>query len=181
MRLRIFPGLLVVTLVAIGLSAYSATARHSGGGANQQQPANQADPISGSWDVSFFVNGPRTLRRLISNSTAQSYRHRLFRSHGSGTVRNSVWADGKLSFTSTSKKHESIAIKGALKDGKLAGEFTTEGFTAKWEAQRSKISFKTLPSSYASPKLSGSSLNITIRRGTVDDAELMAELARELF
>jgi hypothetical protein len=137
MRLRIFPGLLAVTLVAIGLSAYWATARHSGDGANHQQPASQSDPISGTWDVSFIVNGkshPSTFDLKLDGTRVTGT---AFSDHtGPGTVRDGVWADGKLSFMLDFKKHESIAIKGALKDGKLAGEFTTEGFTAKWEAQR---------------------------------------------
>ena len=44
--------------------------------------------------------------------------------------------DGKLSFTLDFEKHESIDVTGTLKDGKLAGEFHTEGFTDKWEAKK---------------------------------------------
>jgi hypothetical protein len=55
---------------------------------------------------------------------------------GAGTVRDGSWSDGKLSFTLDFKKHESIALKGALKEGKLVGEFTTEGFTSTWEASK---------------------------------------------
>jgi hypothetical protein len=57
MRLRTLAGLLVVTLLTIGLTAYSAIARHTEVAANHQPAANQSDPISGTWDVSFFVNG----------------------------------------------------------------------------------------------------------------------------
>ena len=51
-------------------------------------------------------------------------------------MRDGKWVDGKLSFTLDFKKHESIAITGAVKEGKLAGQFTTEGFTEKWEARQ---------------------------------------------
>ena len=46
------------------------------------------------------------------------------------------WAENKLSMTLDFAKHESIAVTGSLKDGRLAGEFRTEGFVAKWEAKK---------------------------------------------
>lgn len=137
MRLRTLTGLLVVTLLTIGLSAYSVIARHTGVAANDQPAASQSDPISGTWNVSFFVNGsahPSTFDLKLEGTkvtgTAASDHT------GPGTVRDGSWSDGKLSFTLDFKKHESIAVKGALKEGKLVGEFTTEGFTATWEATK---------------------------------------------
>jgi hypothetical protein len=137
MRIRTLPGLLAIAGLAIGLWAYSASARLNRGAASHQEPASQSDPISGAWDVSFFVNGkahPSTFDLKLDGTKVTGT---AVSDHtGPGTVRDGLWSDGKLSFALDFKKHESIAIKGALKDGKLAGEFTTEGFTAKWEAQR---------------------------------------------
>ena len=55
---------------------------------------------------------------------------------GAGTIRDGKYTDGKLNFTLDFTKHESIVVSGALKNGSLAGEFSTEGFTDKWEATR---------------------------------------------
>ena len=140
MRVRSFSGLLVVALLTVVATAYSAMARHHK--ALTSQPAqhtvahgNQTDPISGAWDASFFVRGtssPATFDFKLDGTkvtgTANSDHT------GPGTIRDGSWVDGKLSFTLDFKKHESIAVKGTLKDGKLVGEFTTEGFTSNWEA-----------------------------------------------
>lgn len=137
MRLRTLAVLLAVTISTIGLPAYSAIARHTGVVANQQSAASHSDPISGTWDVSFFVNGsphPSTFDLKLEGTKVTGT---AVSDHtGPGTIRDGNWSDGKLSFTLDFKKHESIAVKGALKDGKLVGEFTTEGFTSTWEASK---------------------------------------------
>lgn len=141
MRIRTFFGLLVITLLAAWSSASSVIAGEDEGHVHsqpvQQAAPSQADPISGAWNVAFMVNGdahPATfdlkLERAKVTGTA-------FSEHtGPGTVRGGWWSEGTLSFTLDFKKHESIVIKGTLKEGKLVGEFTTEGFTSNWEATR---------------------------------------------
>jgi hypothetical protein len=140
MRLRVLPGLLA--LLPLVLSAYSAIALDHEAfvirrPAQETSVSSQADPISGTWDASFFVNGsahPSTFELKLEGTKVTGT---AFSDHtGPGTVRDGTWSDGKLSFTLDFKKHESIAIKGTLKDGKLAGDFTTEGFTANWEATK---------------------------------------------
>ena len=60
---------------------------------------------------------------------------------GEGTIRDGKWLDGKLSFAADFTNHQSIAVQGILKDGKLAGEVHhPEGPTYKWEASRKKQS-----------------------------------------
>ena len=55
---------------------------------------------------------------------------------GTGQVTEGSWVEGKLSFIAVFQSHESIAISGSIQNGKLAGEFKTEGFVARWEATR---------------------------------------------
>lgn len=97
----------------------------------------EADPISGEWNVSFYVQGtttPATFKLILKDGkvtgTAESAHT------GPGTIRDGSWKENKLSFTLDFAKHESIAISGHLEADKLVGEFTTEGFTAKWDAKK---------------------------------------------
>ncbi len=118
-------GLVALLLLASGLAGPAAP-----------RSSSVADPISGTWDVTFHVEGypptPATfelkLNRTRLTGTIQSEHT------GSGDVTEGSWERGKLSFVAVFKNHESIAVTGTLADGNLAGEFTTEGFTAKWEA-----------------------------------------------
>ena len=96
-----------------------------------------SDPISGDWNVMFHVRNttaPATFKLKLEGGkvTGTAYSDHT----GPGTVRDGSWVTNKLSFTLDFKAHESIAVTGTLKDGALAGEFTTEGFTEKWEAKR---------------------------------------------
>ena len=124
-------GVLMVTL----LSGCSAIAAHHRALFNSAVQDN-SDPISGEWNVSFLVPGHGTTpASFILKLDGEKVTGAAYSDHtGAGTIRDGKWADGKVSFVLDFKKHQSIAIKGGLQDGKLAGEFTTEGFTAKWEA-----------------------------------------------
>jgi hypothetical protein len=141
MRVTRSSGLLVLTLVVLVASVCSAIARHHGGAGHHQLPqqpstqGNQTDPISGAWNVSFFVRGnasPATFDFKLDGTKVTGTGNSDHT--GPGTIRDGSWVDGKLSFTLDFKKHESIRVKGTLKDGKLVGEFSTEGFTSNWEA-----------------------------------------------
>lgn len=145
MRLRPISGLLVLTVLAVVASACSAFARHHSGNGHHQpsQPTavqgNQADPISGAWDASFFVQGTTAPATFDFKLEGTKVTGTATSDHtGPGTIRDGSWADGKLSITLDFKNHESIVVKGTLKDGKLVGEFTTEGFTSNWEAVKKK-------------------------------------------
>ena len=144
MRLRTFFGLLFMTLLAAWVSANSVFAGQDEGHAHnqpaQQIASGQTDPISGAWDVSFMVNGdahPATFDLKLERAKVTGA---AFSEHtGPGTLREGGWwSEGTLSFTLDFKKHESIVIKGTLKEGKLVGEFTTEGFTSNWEATKKR-------------------------------------------
>jgi hypothetical protein len=135
MRSKLISILAVLTLATIFLSACSALAKHHD---EMFRPANdQSDPISGEWDVSFFVHEKKTPATFTLKLEGTKITGTAYSDHtDAGTVRDGKWVDGKLSFTLDFKKHESIAINGALKEGKLFGQFTTEGFTEKWEATK---------------------------------------------
>lgn len=145
MRSKTISILTALTLATIFLSACSAMAKHHdelfskepARSTTQPITNDRSDPISGEWDVSFFVHEkktPATFKLKLEGTTITGTAHSDHT--GEGTVRDGKWVDGKLSFTLDFKKHESIAITGAVKEGKLVGQFTTEGFTEKWEAVR---------------------------------------------
>jgi hypothetical protein len=130
MRFKIVVSLILLALVVGAASQFAATAHHP-------VLAKDSDPISGEWEVSFFVEGtttPATFKFKLEGDkvtgTAESAHT------GSGTIRDGSWKDNKLNFTLDFKSHESIAVSGTLKDGKLSGEFKTEGFVSTWEAKR---------------------------------------------
>jgi hypothetical protein len=98
---------------------------------------DNADPISGDWNVTFFVHNSTTPGTFILKLDGSKVTGTVYSNHtGPGVVRDGKWADGKLSFTLDFKNHESIAITGTVQADKLVGEFHTEGFTDKWEATR---------------------------------------------
>lgn len=139
MKSKILSGLLVVAFNGMFLSGCTAVARHHKAFAHDLgSQKTAADPISGEWNVSFLVKGhPATPASFTLKLDGEKVTGTAYSDHtGEGTVRDGKYTDGKLSFTLDFKKHESIAIRGDVKDGKLAGEFTTEGFTAKWEASK---------------------------------------------
>ena len=143
MRSKTISLLTVLALATIFLSACSAMARHHNALIGHD-PDNRAtaiadntDPISGEWNVTFFVHDSKTPATFMLKREGTAITGTVYSDHtGAGTIRDGKWTDGKLSFTLDFKKHESIAITGTLKEGKLVGQFTTEGFTEKWEAVR---------------------------------------------
>jgi hypothetical protein len=99
--------------------------------------ANNQDSISGEWNVTFYVHDHKTPATFTFKVEGTTVTGTAYSDHtGAGTIRDGKYADGKLSFTLDFKKHESIVVKGALNEGKLSGEFSTEGFTDKWEATK---------------------------------------------
>jgi hypothetical protein len=141
MRSKTISILTALTLTTIFLSACSALARHhnelfSKEAAGPKTNDNN-DPISGEWDVAFLVHDKKTPATFSLKLDGTKLTGTAYSDHtGAGTIRDGKWVDGKLSFTLDFKKHESIAISGELKEGKLVGQFTTEGFTEKWEATK---------------------------------------------
>jgi len=126
-----------LALVTILFTTCSAIARHHRAFVEGRSAVLTDDPITGEWNVSFFVHEQKTPATYALKLDGTKITGTAYSDHtGPGTIRDGKWENGKLSFTLDFKKHESIAVTGALKDGKLVGEFSTEGFTDKWEAVR---------------------------------------------
>ena len=109
-----------LTLATIVLACAAAT---------QQTPAPQTnDPITCEWNVKFTLQGmtvPGTFKLKLEGErvtgTVESEHT------GAGTLADGALKENKLSCTLKFPAHDSIAITGSLKDGKLSGEFRTEG------------------------------------------------------
>ena len=143
MRLKTPPVLVAMIFTGILLTACSAIAKHHAAfTANERTTSapianDDSDLISGEWNVSFFVHDTTTPATFNLKLAGTKVTGTVYSEHtGPGTVREGKWADGKLTLMLDFKNHESITVEGAMKDGKLAGEFHTEGFTAKWEAKK---------------------------------------------
>jgi hypothetical protein len=143
MKLKIFSVAIVGVLMATLLSGCSAIAAHHRA-LFSNQPTRQAlvaqgvDPITGEWNVIFYVGDTTTVATFKFKLEGTKVTGTAFSDHtGEGIIRNGKWLDGKLSFAADFEKHQSIAIQGLLKDGKLAGEaHHPEGPTYKWAASR---------------------------------------------
>ena len=128
-------------LITLSLTGCAAVHAHHDALLAPHAPTSSAmqgsDPVSGEWNVTFHVHEMKTPAKFNFKLDGAKVTGTAYSDHtGPGTIRDGKYADGKLSFTLDFAKHESIAVTGALKDGQLAGEFTTEGFTDKWEATR---------------------------------------------
>ncbi|MDT7807799.1 MAG: hypothetical protein QOJ70_1612 [Acidobacteriota bacterium] len=55
---------------------------------------------------------------------------------GAGTLSKGSWLDNKLDFTLDFAAHESIVVTGKIENGKLVGEFATEGMRGTWTAEK---------------------------------------------
>lgn len=141
MNSKLFSAVCIAALLVVSLSACSAVRAHHqslfGHDPHHAAAADDQDPISGEWNVTFYVHENKTPASFTFQVDGTTVTGTAYSEHtGPGTIRDGKYADGKLSFTLDFKKHESIVVSGRLKDGKLSGEFTTEGFTDKWEATK---------------------------------------------
>jgi hypothetical protein len=117
------------TFIAVTILAVSASLALAG---------HTTDSVAGDWHITFKMGehtgeGTMTLK-LDSDKVTGT----VETAHtGKGTLNNGKYRDGKLSFTADFEKHESINFTGELKDGKIQGEFATEGMTGTWAATKS--------------------------------------------
>ena len=131
MRLRAFASLLVIALITVAASSLTAATL-------RRQPAQpKADHISGEWDGTFTLQGTTIPVKFKFKLDGERVTGTAESEHtGPGTLSKGTWADEKLGFTMDFAAHESIVVTGVWKDGKLSGEFRTEGMQGTWEAKK---------------------------------------------
>lgn len=138
MNSKLFSVVAVGALLVMSVSGCSAVrAHHQALFGHSHHAARNQDSISGEWNVTFYVHENKTPASFTFKVDGTTVTGTAYSDHtGPGTIRDGKFADGKLNFTLDFKKHESIVVNGVFKDGKLSGEFSTEGFTDKWEATK---------------------------------------------
>ena len=97
------------------------------------------DAVSGDWDATFHIVGYTIKGAMTFKVEGENLTGTVETQHtGRGTLTNGHLKDGKLTFTANFEKHESISFTGTIVDGKLTGEFQTEGNTGQWTAEMHK-------------------------------------------
>ncbi|CAN5569920.1 hypothetical protein BH10ACI2_BH10ACI2_11200 [soil metagenome] len=95
------------------------------------------DPVSGDWDITLSVVGAQATGTMNLKVDGKTITGTFETAHtGAGTVTKGKWENGKVSLTAEFEKHESIIVTGTEKNGKLEGEFTSEGNIGKWVATK---------------------------------------------
>ncbi len=94
------------------------------------------DPISGDWNAIFEVETFKVPVEMKLKLKGNQVTGTVHSDHtGAGTVSNGTWSDQKLTLTFEFATHEAIAVSGSITNGKLSGDFATEGRTGKWTAE----------------------------------------------
>jgi hypothetical protein len=104
---------------------------------HMQENRAAADTISGEWNIDFHLMGTTAPGTMTLKLEGEKISGTVHSEHtGSGTLSNGSFAEGKMNCRMNFTSHESIDVTGTLKDGKLTGEFRTEGMQGTWEATR---------------------------------------------
>ena len=99
MRLRMMISLVLAALLAGAASACSAAALHHEVFAHESS-RQDADPITGEWDVIFRVQDTKTPATFKLKLDGDKVTGTVYSEHtGAGTLRDGSWKDNKLSFT----------------------------------------------------------------------------------
>ena len=107
------------------------------GAAAQPQHGSKSESIAGEWAITFTIAGQTASGTITFAVDGDKLTGNVDSHHtGPGTLENGKWSNGKLSAKCVFEKHESIALDGEFKDGKLSGTFHTEGMEGTWEATR---------------------------------------------
>jgi hypothetical protein len=108
--------------------------------------------ITGDWVIHFQAGHQSVPGSLQLQANGERLAGTIETGHtGPGTVENGKWNNQKLEATLVFKKHESVVLLGELKsNGTLAGNYTTEGRTETWQAERKS---STAVAAVANPRL----------------------------
>jgi len=100
--------------------------------------ATSPDPLSGTWDVTFHIRDMTTAATFSFTVEGETLAGTAYSDHtGPGKIREGgSFRDNALAFTLDFRAHESIDVTGTLENGKLAGEFRTEGMVGHWDAAK---------------------------------------------
>jgi hypothetical protein len=129
-----------IAFILATFGAFSMMAIHHPGKVSAAKSAtisHDPDGITGEWDASLEAFGTITKVKIILDCDDHKISGTVESGHtGAGTISEGNCQDGKLNFVAKFSKHESVSFKGELKDGKLTGEYATEGRVSKWEATK---------------------------------------------
>jgi hypothetical protein len=96
-----------------------------------------SDSIDGKWIVTFTIQGQTVSGQMTFHAHGEKLDGNVETKHtGEGTLIGGTWSHNKLTGIYIFEGHESIAIAGEFRQGRLAGVFRTEGMDGKWEAAR---------------------------------------------
>ena len=134
MNLRTVLSLVVIALITGAGSSVSAAPLRVAAPVEAQA---KADPISGDWSGRFEIGHNSATLVFNLKLDGDKVTGSADSAHtGPGTISKGSWADNKLVFTLDFAAHESIIVNGILQDGKLSGEFRTEGMVGTWVAEK---------------------------------------------
>jgi hypothetical protein len=101
-------------------------------------PAASPEPLSGTWDVTFHIRDMTTPATFSFTVAGETLTGTAYSDHtGPGKIREGgAFRANALTFTLDFRAHESIDVTGTLENGKLSGEFRTEGMVGHWDATK---------------------------------------------
>jgi hypothetical protein len=96
------------------------------------------ESVTGDWVIHFQAGKQSVSGNLHLQAKGEQLTGTIETGHtGPGTIQDGKWSSQKLNATCVFAKHENVILEGALKsDGTLAGNYSTEGRTETWHAER---------------------------------------------
>ncbi len=126
---------MAVILASFGVFSMAAIHHTGKSSAKTVTISHDPDGITGEWDASLEAFGTITKVKIVLDCDDNKLSGTAESGHtGAGTISDGSCQDGKINFIAKFAKHESVSFKGEVKDGKLIGEYATEGRVSKWEA-----------------------------------------------
>ena len=94
--------------------------------------------VTGDWVIHFQAGKQSVSGNLHFEVEGEKLTGTIETAHtGPGTIQDGKWSSQKLNATCVFATHENVVLEGALKsDGTLSGNYSTEGRTEEWHAER---------------------------------------------